>query len=287
MNTLYYSDNLKVLRICLVFFLFSLLLSACGTDDDWKLPGEPDFFTATPDVFLPTDTSTPEPTSTPSNIPVPEGMEPYSPQNPCDSAYKPQRAGATWTYFHTAQGGLTNSRSETITEFLCNPETMMMTKLVDDDSTSGTYQSTFNFATGISTYSSTLIWKNSEQVRNSSGTSFTDGVLIDFSKPMVAGDTYEGTTSHHSETQGSSPPIWDEECKYSGQVIGIETITTPSGSYQAFHLSQTESCIVNGKQDDSSFTDSWWAYGIGLVKLVVTLPNGNQLISELSSYTIP
>lgn len=67
--------------------------------------------------------------------------------------------------------------------------------------------------------------------------------------------------------------------------VGIETVQTPSGRYQAIHIHSDLAVTLNGAKLHFP-NDYWFAEGVGPVKLSAEVPGSEKLEETLTRYTL-
>jgi hypothetical protein len=207
----------------------------------------------------------------------------------CDNPYLPVVTGATWNY------KMTGTTSDTFTRSIVNADGSSFT---DQDvfGTGVTRQGKWNCDGG-----------NLTALNPSNGNSAsvsTEKVSVDFQTTAFSGvtlpatvnpgDTWEqSTTLEGTETINDMVIPAKNEFTNSCKANGVESVTVEAGTFDAMRVD----CVTNmkititmqGNPVETALTlngMSWYAEGVGMVKLVSTGQGVDSTI-ELASYNIP
>ena len=259
-------------------FLFAILfmslaLSACAQENPAPLPTQVD---APAPVALasPTPTQASAP-NVPVETPPPAAPEPESSGGLCDNPYYPVEDGASWVY---DMGEL----PQVVHTMSVEEEGKFKIAMVDVDSAA--------VLEGECTEDGIIIMDRGMEgsfftESGSSSTTSTSRTGVTLPNDLKVGSAWTQTIDIIADG-GEDGETLSANIVTNYNVVGVETVTVPAGTFEALKIEQSGSMTMMGQEILTQGT-LWYAEGVGNVKAETGMAEGERFLIQLVSYDIP
>lgn len=207
---------------------------------------------------------------TPTSVPEPE-----SSGGLCDNPYYPVVDGASWTY---DMGDL----PQVVHTISVEEEGKFKVAMVDVDSAA--------VLEGECAEEGIILMDRGMEgsffsESGSSSTTSTSRTGVTLPNDMKVGSAWTQTIDIIAEG-GEDGETLSASIITNYNVVGMETVTVPAGTFEALKIEQSGSMNMMGQEFLTQGT-LWYAEGVGNVKAETGMANGERFLSQLISYTIP
>jgi hypothetical protein len=213
----------------------------------------------------------------------------YAAQSACDYPYNPMRLGATWEY--ALAGAL---YSETVKAVTGGMPQANVTVAYDSGDSRGTYGMTCG-PNGIEDFQQQFGALGQGASVQMTMTSHSGWTLVPPDQ-LAPGVSWQSTVEWRMRQEANGQAFnMTYQMADAYTAVGVESVTTPAGTFEAIRVDNHSTTRIsglpqitgaNGITETTSSLTSWYARGVGLVKMTV---NGDRpmVVEELIAYSVP
>jgi hypothetical protein len=213
----------------------------------------------------------------------------YTGQTACDYPYYPLRKGATWEYTMGTQ-----TINEEITAVTGDATNAVATESYTSGGVSGTFDLTCG-PEGIVSFELSNLQSSSSLGSGQIKVTSHSGSMILPPAQLAPGSTWdENYTMAFAFSQGGQSLNMTDDVAEKFTAVGVETITTAAGKFDALRVESTGTVTVsgmpaiggsNGTMTLQTSMTQWYARGVGMVRMITG--GTSSITQELTKYNVP